>query len=210
MTHLIHKVTDNTEMKQLSKSIDLIVACDLDGGIGKNGTIPWRIPADLKWFKHVTTQENCLNAVIMGRKTWQSLPAPHRLHNRLNVVISSSSATARTGVTHMSTINKAISSINDIFQQQTLKDNLNIHLIGGEGIYKEAIENDIVDKIHLTLVHAKIENCDAHFPLQVLKYNPGWVWTNLTDGVHNGLSYTVYSIHRIRDNAANAVVSPFL
>lgn len=70
----------------------LIVACDERRGIGRNGTLPWDLPGDLKYFSEVTqrTEDPARqNAVIMGRKTWESIPEAHRpLKNRINIVIS--------------------------------------------------------------------------------------------------------------------------
>ncbi|EPB69647.1 putative dihydrofolate reductase [Ancylostoma ceylanicum] len=70
----------------------LIVAVDSKFGIGKNGTIPWTLRKDMNFFvKHTSTTEDPakMNAVIMGRKCWESIPEKFRpLKNRLNVVIS--------------------------------------------------------------------------------------------------------------------------
>jgi len=72
--------------------LHLIVAKDKNGGIGKKNTIPWHLPSDLKHFKKITTETtdpNKVNAVIMGRKTWKSLPESFRpLPGRLNVILS--------------------------------------------------------------------------------------------------------------------------
>ena len=70
----------------------IIVAADLNGGIGNNGTIPWDIKTDRIQFKRITTRtENNgkVNAVVMGRKTWQSLPENQQpLQGRRNIVLS--------------------------------------------------------------------------------------------------------------------------
>ena len=61
----------------------LILACDLKGGIGYQNKLPWHIPLDLSRFKSLTKN----GVVVMGRKTWESLPKKP-LPNRVNVVIS--------------------------------------------------------------------------------------------------------------------------
>src|SRR3989338_11120601 len=71
---------------------NIIVAVDAKNGIGKKGGLPWSLPADLKHFKKITfntTDESKMNAVVMGRKTWDSIPAKFRpLPGRLNVVLT--------------------------------------------------------------------------------------------------------------------------
>jgi hypothetical protein len=78
---------------QHAKPIIAIVACTRDGGIGKEGTLPWKLPGDMAYFKRVTLDTEDVpgarNAVIMGRKTWESIPNSFRpLPGRLNVVLS--------------------------------------------------------------------------------------------------------------------------
>jgi len=71
------------------KSFSIVVAVDSEFGIGKVGTLPWHLPADMKHFKTVTTHNASDNVVIMGRKTWDSIPEKFRpLSQRLNIVIS--------------------------------------------------------------------------------------------------------------------------
>merc|ERR1711972_1237626 len=77
------------------RAISVIVATTQKGGIGKDGTIPWKLPEDMGHFKKVTTAapHGKINAVIMGRKTWDSIPVNFRpLPDRINVVLSRSSA----------------------------------------------------------------------------------------------------------------------
>lgn len=62
----------------LTKNYSIILAVDEKNGIGKNGTIPWRLKKEQLFFKQITTSTKSkkkLNAVVMGRKTWESLPA---------------------------------------------------------------------------------------------------------------------------------------
>merc|ERR1719230_492823 len=71
------------------KRVSLIFAATPSRGIGKDGNLPWTLPADLKYFKEMTTKGG-LNAVVMGTKTWDSIPAKFRpLAGRTNVVLSS-------------------------------------------------------------------------------------------------------------------------
>lgn len=71
--------------------LTIIVAATVSNGIGKNGTLPWHLPKDLKYFAQATSTapEGMQNAVIMGRNTWESIPVKYRpLKGRLNVVVS--------------------------------------------------------------------------------------------------------------------------
>ena len=74
-------------------SITLIVAATLANGIGQSARLPWRLPQEMAYFARVTTAapEGSVNAVIMGRNTWESIPAKFRpLPRRVNAVVSRS------------------------------------------------------------------------------------------------------------------------
>ena len=80
-----------------SRAFQIVVAATRDEmGIGLDGALPWRLPKDMAYFKAVTSrvdEPGARNAVIMGRKTWESIPAKFRpLPGRLNVVLSASGA----------------------------------------------------------------------------------------------------------------------
>ena len=69
----------------------LIVAHDSSRGIGKNGSLPWKLSKEMKYFAAATTAapSGLQNAVVMGRTTWESIPARFRpLKERINVVLS--------------------------------------------------------------------------------------------------------------------------
>lgn len=76
------------------RSYQVVVAATRDWGIGKDGNMPWRLPSDLKFFKEITSKtsdQSKKNAVIMGRRTWESIPPERRpLPGRLNVVLTRS------------------------------------------------------------------------------------------------------------------------
>ena len=71
--------------------MEAILACTKKGGIGLNGKLPWRIKEDMMLFKKITTTTAATisqNAVIMGRKTWESIPKKFRpLPNRINIIL---------------------------------------------------------------------------------------------------------------------------
>jgi dihydrofolate reductase len=122
----------------------ILVAVSPKGIIGKNNSIPWHYSADLKRFKRLTIG----NTVIMGRKTWESLPIKP-LPNRRNIVITRS-------------------SIEEIDCFQSIDDALqtcegDVWFIGGAGIYEEAMKK--ADLIDMTLVPDNItgKNC-IYFP----------------------------------------------
>lgn len=71
--------------------LTVIVASTLNNGIGQNARLPWRLPKEMTYFKRVTTNapEGSMNAVVMGRNTWESIPQKFRpLDKRLNLVVS--------------------------------------------------------------------------------------------------------------------------
>lgn len=76
------------------RSYEVVVAATHDMGIGKDGKLPWRLPSDLNFFKKLTlttSNPGKKNAVVMGRKTWESIPLRYRpLPGRLNVVLTRS------------------------------------------------------------------------------------------------------------------------
>lgn len=79
---------------QPQRNYQVVVAATRDLGIGKDGKLPWKLPSDLKYFNEVTVSTldpSKKNAVIMGRKTWESIPLQYRpLPGRLNIILTRS------------------------------------------------------------------------------------------------------------------------
>ena len=146
-------------------------------GIGVNNKLPWNIKEDLQNFKKITTlvpqDENIeyMNAVVMGRKTWDSIPNQYRpLSNRLNVVITSQDYENQEDVifTNWNNFQKEILNYQNNYNLNICKSKKklfinNIFIIGGESIYKLALETKTVKYIYATEVYQKM-NCDTFMP----------------------------------------------
>ena len=131
-------------------AIHLIWAQDLNGGIGKNGKLPWHIPEDLDNFKKITQG----STIIMGRKTWDSLPFKP-LPKRRNIVISSKHISQSE---HYQSIDLCIKQLN--------KDGLKkVFIIGGAKIYKEFIQK--ADELHITSINIETKGIDTFFPIPI-------------------------------------------
>jgi len=136
----------------------LIVAIDAKNGISKNGCIPWHSPQDLKFFKDITMG----HPVIMGRKTYESIPEKFRpLKGRKNIVISTSYR-QKDHPDLLITPSLEASLI-------SVKPTEEPFIIGGEGIYDQAIRKYLYlcDRIYVTKF-LKDYNCDQFFPFDLI------------------------------------------
>ena len=152
------------------QEICAIVACDLENGIGKEGKIPWKSYEDLKYFKEITSKNdfNVNNFVIMGKKTWDSIPV--KLTNRSTIVLSvnnrpcleyppnSPDYYAEDVQDALRFIKKSIELVHS--GDKNLKKS-KIFVIGGEQIYKAFLP--FTSKIYRTRVMSNFE-CDTFFP----------------------------------------------
>ncbi|KAJ9510051.1 hypothetical protein QJQ45_011729 [Haematococcus lacustris] len=152
--------------------LQLVVAACRNGlGIGKGGVLPWKLPGDMAYFKQLTTRTrdaSKYNAVIMGRKTWDSIPSKFRpLHGRINVVLSRSAQTEaeQTGdqksqVHWCNSIETAQELLASPKHQESVES---VFVIGGGQIYREALASPHCTAIHLTLIDKDFD-CDTTFP----------------------------------------------
>lgn len=132
--------------------ISIIAACDENCGIGKDGTIPWYNKKDMRLFKAATIGRT----VVMGRKTWKSMDYKE-LKDRENVILS-----------HEHQPFSMDSKYNNVKTFRTIEFvcehyNNDFVVIGGQQIYKEFLERDLVDYIMLTVVVGDYK-CDTFFP----------------------------------------------
>ena len=122
-----------------------IAAVSLNGVIGKNGELPWRLPEDLKWFKKITFG----HPILMGRRTWASLGRP--LPGRKNIVLSRSITPVEGAV--------VIRSMDELDQEV---EGAEAFLIGGGELYAQFLP--ACQELFLTTVLRKIDGGDAFFP----------------------------------------------
>ena len=118
--------------------ISIIVAASTNNVIGKENGLPWRLPTDMKFFKDKTQG----HTVIMGRKSWDSIPAKYRpLPNRINVVMSRD----ETLKLDCDLVSSNLQNVINYFTEQSSDDEL----------YKQAFP--IATKLYLTRVLAEVE-----------------------------------------------------
>ncbi|MDE2304483.1 MAG: dihydrofolate reductase [Gammaproteobacteria bacterium] len=126
--------------------VELVVAAAEDGVIGRRNALPWHLPQDLKHFKALTL--GC--AVLMGRRTQDSIGRP--LPDRLNLVLSRAPDYAPAGCTVVRSLEQARASA--IAGRPLM-------VIGGGEIYRLCLPH--ARRIHLTLVHTRVEDGDTRF-----------------------------------------------
>eukprot|EP00051_Salpingoeca_urceolata_P005951 m.79122 g.79122 ORF g.79122 m.79122 type:complete len:184 (-) comp14614_c0_seq3:88-639(-) len=143
------------------KKLGLVVAAARSSrGIGIAGGIPWRLKADMAHFKKVTSETSNpdkQNAVVMGRKTWESIPTKFRpLPGRVNIVVTRTLATPE-GVHSASSFDTAVALADALPEVES------IFAIGGASIYEAALASPRLDHAHVTWVQSDAE-CDVFFP----------------------------------------------
>lgn len=132
--------------------LSLVVAMAQNNVIGRNNTLPWRLPKDLKYFKNLTMGY----PIVMGRKTYDSIGRP--LPGRTNIVVSAQPDWAQDGVTKVSSLAEALALARSIAKQSQLNE---IMLIGGASLYGQSLA--FASKLYVTEVKSDVEG-DALFP----------------------------------------------
>ncbi len=132
--------------------IHLIWAQERNGGIGKDGKLPWHIYEDLQNFKKLTHD----STIIMGRKTWESLPMGP-LSKRRNIVLSSKEVA---DVECYTSIEECIEKLDDNGTEK-------FFVIGGSTVYYNFIHR--ADELHITQVDEMTQGIDTYFPDTMLK-----------------------------------------
>lgn len=137
-----------------SFSLEAILALDRNNAIGLNGKLPWHLPSELKLFKEITMQ----HALIMGRRTFESLPGI--LPNREHIIISNSMQ-SMPGIHLASSVNQALCKAEELVKEK-------VFVIGGKRIFDALIPHCSV--IHMSRIMGEYE-ADTFYELMLHGYS---------------------------------------
>jgi len=132
--------------------LSLICAMDENMVIGRNNSLPWHLPEDLKYFKRTTMGKS----IIMGRKTYESIGRP--LPGRTNIIVTRSRDYEVENARVVDCLTDAIELAETI---SFIDGSEEAFIIGGAELYKHALP--FVDRMHLTMVHSEVDG-DTYFP----------------------------------------------
>jgi dihydrofolate reductase len=148
------KMQETLDIKLLNFELimtSIIVAVANNNVIGKDNTLIWHLPADMRFFKEKTTG----HCIITGRKNYESIPEKFRpLPNRTNIVITRQKDYEAPGAIVVSSIEEAFAKAKEI-------EDTEIFIIGGAEIYKQTLP--LTDRIYLTKINHTFDG-DAFFP----------------------------------------------
>ena len=153
-------------------SITIIAAIGTNNVIGTDNDLPWHIPEDLKHFKECTSDKT----VLMGRKTWESIPQKYRpLPNRKNIVITKDTTYQ---------VPAGVLVYNDLDQAIHFHKSEDLFVIGGATIYNQTITH--ADALEITHVNQSPDG-DALFPIIDTT-----IWKEVSREDHDGFSFVRY------------------
>ncbi|KAH9624290.1 hypothetical protein KSS87_014018 [Heliosperma pusillum] len=212
----------------------VVVAATRDMGIGKDGKLPWTLPSDLRYFKELTTTTSVAgkkNAVIMGRKTWESIPLKYRpLPGRLNVVLSRSGKMGLATLEDLLVCTDLNSALKFLAEPPLSSSLEKVFVIGGgqvlkigsrhsdpqiarfplleQAIVSEALGDTLnapsCEAIHLTDIKTNVE-CDTFIPrIDPSSFVP---LISSTEMVENNIRFSFLTYVRMNNSAEESTIS---
>jgi len=158
-------------------AISMIVARSRNHVIGRDNQMPWKISADLQFFKKVTMGF----PVIMGRKTWESIGRP--LPGRRNIVVSRNANLQLTGAEVVNSLDAALATLNKFPR---------VFVIGGEQLFTQAFPK--VDRLYITEIDIDVEGGDTFFEVP----NPSeWKEVQRTPASEAEVTFNFLTLERI-------------
>lgn len=157
-------------------AISMIVARSRNHVIGRDNQMPWKISADLQFFKRVTMG----HPVIMGRKTWESIGRP--LPGRRNIVVSRNKDLQLTGAEVVHSLDEALHSLGEFSR---------VFVIGGEQLFTQAF--DKADRLYITEIDLDIEGGDTFFEVP---NQTAWKEVERTPGSEGDITFNFVTLER--------------
>jgi dihydrofolate reductase len=157
-------------------AISMIVARSRNHVIGRDNQMPWKISADLQFFKRVTMGY----PVIMGRKTWESIGRP--LPGRRNIVVSRNANYEATGGELASSLDAALNQLNEAPR---------VFVIGGEQLFTQAF--DKADRLYITEIEMDVQGGDTFFEIP---NESAWKEVERTPGSENNIHFNFVTLER--------------
>jgi dihydrofolate reductase/thymidylate synthase len=179
-------------------NFNIIVAVNsVTKGIGYNGTLSWRsYPADMKWFRTCTIG-NGNNAVIMGRKTWESIPEKYRpLVGRKNIILTRNQNYDITGMAN-TIISDSLNNALKICKESKIAE---VYVAGGEQIYENAVKHPLCHGVFITEINTNNDDqkYDVFFDLDRIVKKYSWLNYKITNTSQLDVNCTLYTY--VRDN----------
>ncbi|XP_034927609.1 bifunctional dihydrofolate reductase-thymidylate synthase isoform X1 [Populus alba] len=192
----------NTQQPDRRRTYQVVVAATKDMGIGKDGKQPWKLPSDVKFFKDVTLTTSDLgkkNAVIMGRKTWESIPLEHRpFPGRLNVVLTRSGSFDIATAENVVICGSMGSALELLAASPYFLSIEKVFVIGGGQILRESLNAPGCDAIHITEIEMDFD-CDTFIPaIDTSVFQP---WCSSFPKMENDIRYCFTTYVRVRSSA---------
>jgi len=157
-------------------AISMIVARSRNHVIGRDNQMPWKISADLQFFKRVTMG----HPVIMGRKTWESIGRP--LPGRRNIVVSRNAAYEATGGELVGSLDEALKSLGE-FER--------VFVIGGEQLFTQAFPK--ADRLYITEIDLDVDGGDTFFEVPDVS---DWNEVERTPGSEGAVTFSFVTLER--------------
>ncbi|OMO87538.1 hypothetical protein CCACVL1_08955 [Corchorus capsularis] len=187
------------------RSYQVVVAATREMGIGKDGKLPWKLPSDLKFFKQLTTTtSDCekKNAVVMGRKTWESIPLEYRpLPGRLNVVLTRSQSSKIPDEENVVKCGNIPSALQLLAKPPYCSSVEKVFVIGGGQIFRETLNAPGCEAIHITEIETNIE-CDTFIP--AIDSSSFRLWYSSKPLVENDIRFSFATYVRVRAKATGS------
>uniref|UniRef100_A0A7N2MZ09 Bifunctional dihydrofolate reductase-thymidylate synthase n=1 Tax=Quercus lobata TaxID=97700 RepID=A0A7N2MZ09_QUELO len=188
------------------RTYQVVVAATRDMGIGKDGKLPWNLPSDLKFFEEITVKTSDpgkKNAVLMGRKTWESIPVEKRpLPGRLNVVLTRSGSFDIATAENVLICGSVASALELLAAAPYCLSIEKVFVIGGGEILRETINAPGCDAIHISEIETSIE-CDRFMP--AIDYSVFQPWFSSFPVVENNIRHSFTTYVRVRSSAVESL-----